>query len=309
MTKNEKRKKTPASNTAILSCSRNEQVVELAKALLREYMHKRGYSRTLKAYDEEDPRTEYSISSRALMADMMLLKGKSKSSIMEDIGTRKIEKKGVMQRMAELDVEIEQLNQKVDAVNGKLKAVKKKKKKKEEKQQKKPKRANSAPPSMWVPPAPASIDEQSSEPVFNSSIGIGYKSNKGPVLFGGRDWIPPPIDSTSAETTGGSEGWASNKILTGTEFKDLREKMRNEVEEERTRVGRVTSGHHVTLAPTAVSTGHGLPRGNTKLDKTALRLTSPPTEVLSPTTSALRPASLEPGSATKRDKRVSFAEK
>eukprot|EP01062_Namystynia_karyoxenos_P033296 TRINITY_DN24500_c1_g1_i1.p1 TRINITY_DN24500_c1_g1~~TRINITY_DN24500_c1_g1_i1.p1 ORF type:complete len:733 (+),score=212.54 TRINITY_DN24500_c1_g1_i1:86-2284(+) len=59
------------SDAEIWSCSREEQVEELAQALLREYMHRKGFRDTLAAFDQEQPRTARTIGSRALMGDMM----------------------------------------------------------------------------------------------------------------------------------------------------------------------------------------------------------------------------------------------
>ncbi|GET86801.1 hypothetical protein, conserved [Leishmania tarentolae] len=53
------------------SLSRHEQVELLAQALLREYMHRRGLRVTLHAFDEESPRDERTISSRALMRQLL----------------------------------------------------------------------------------------------------------------------------------------------------------------------------------------------------------------------------------------------
>eukprot|EP01059_Diplonema_ambulator_P004883 TRINITY_DN14611_c0_g2_i6.p1 TRINITY_DN14611_c0_g2~~TRINITY_DN14611_c0_g2_i6.p1 ORF type:complete len:574 (+),score=189.02 TRINITY_DN14611_c0_g2_i6:172-1893(+) len=139
-------------------------------------MHKKGYVRTLKSYDNEDPRTEYTISSRKLMQDMMAIKGGVRGSIMEEISSRKIERRGVMSRVAELDKEIESLREEVKRLKKKIQ-----KEKKPPKKEKKPKRASSAPPPALEEPA-----------FLAAEIGVGYKS-KGPIGFGGRDWAPPAV--------------------------------------------------------------------------------------------------------------------
>ncbi|KPA75728.1 hypothetical protein ABB37_08274 [Leptomonas pyrrhocoris] len=54
---------------AALSC--REQAELLAQALLREFMHRRGLHETLKAFDEENPRDERTISSRAVMRQLL----------------------------------------------------------------------------------------------------------------------------------------------------------------------------------------------------------------------------------------------
>ncbi|CAG9570472.1 hypothetical_protein_-_conserved [Leishmania major strain Friedlin] len=55
----------------IESLSRDEQVKLLAQALLREYMHRRGLRETLRTFDAENPRDERTISSRALMRQLL----------------------------------------------------------------------------------------------------------------------------------------------------------------------------------------------------------------------------------------------
>lgn len=56
-----------------MSTERLEQVNQLAQALLREYMHRKGYKVTLQKFDEENPRTEATISSRSVMNNAMLM--------------------------------------------------------------------------------------------------------------------------------------------------------------------------------------------------------------------------------------------
>ncbi|KEG06986.1 hypothetical protein DQ04_11371000, partial [Trypanosoma grayi] len=48
-----------------------EQVDALAQALLREFMHRRGYTRTLQTFDCECPRNERTIASRQLMRQLL----------------------------------------------------------------------------------------------------------------------------------------------------------------------------------------------------------------------------------------------
>lgn len=71
----------------------------LSQALLREYMHKKKFTATLKLFDEENPRNEKTISSRALMADLMHLqallpefKKKGVDTIMEVLCYYRLEK-------------------------------------------------------------------------------------------------------------------------------------------------------------------------------------------------------------------------
>jgi hypothetical protein len=51
--------------------SPSEAVEQLAQALLREYMHRKGAKATLAIFDEENPRTEKTIGSRAVMTSLM----------------------------------------------------------------------------------------------------------------------------------------------------------------------------------------------------------------------------------------------
>ena len=58
---------------AAFALSKEQRIDELAKALLREYMHRKGYKKTLAAFDEENPRSESTISSRLAMNETMAL--------------------------------------------------------------------------------------------------------------------------------------------------------------------------------------------------------------------------------------------
>ena len=63
-------------------------IVELvSQALLREYMHKKGYKATLAKYDAEEPRTEQSISSRAHLSNVLGINPKTSaySTFMESL--------------------------------------------------------------------------------------------------------------------------------------------------------------------------------------------------------------------------------
>lgn len=57
----------------VLQLPARQQIDLLAQALLREYMHRKGYKGTLAAFDSENPRTEITISSRQLMTQLMQL--------------------------------------------------------------------------------------------------------------------------------------------------------------------------------------------------------------------------------------------
>lgn len=63
--------KAAASLDTVGSLGVHEQVELLAQALLREFMHRRGYTKTLRAFDAECPRDERTISSRQLMRQLL----------------------------------------------------------------------------------------------------------------------------------------------------------------------------------------------------------------------------------------------
>eukprot|EP00760_Papus_ankaliazontas_P012805 PhM_4_TR15565/c0_g1_i1/m.98406 len=62
-----------AAAAAAAALSAPERVEELAQALLREFMHKKKYYKTLQQFDTEKPRTEKTIGSRSVMNDLMAL--------------------------------------------------------------------------------------------------------------------------------------------------------------------------------------------------------------------------------------------
>ncbi|EKF30502.1 hypothetical protein MOQ_005685 [Trypanosoma cruzi marinkellei] len=69
---NSRRPKSGAVNMdAITSLTVREQVDALAQALLREFMHRRGYTKTLQKFDCECPRDERTIASRQLMRQLL----------------------------------------------------------------------------------------------------------------------------------------------------------------------------------------------------------------------------------------------
>ncbi|KAF5224510.1 hypothetical protein ECC02_002453 [Trypanosoma cruzi] len=69
---NSRRPKSGAvSMDAITSLTVREQVDALAQALLREFMHRRGYTKTLQKFDCECPRDERTIASRQLMRQLL----------------------------------------------------------------------------------------------------------------------------------------------------------------------------------------------------------------------------------------------
>ncbi|KEG11986.1 hypothetical protein DQ04_02101200, partial [Trypanosoma grayi] len=62
-----------AQASPVYEMPHERQVELLSEALLREYMHRRKFTETLHVFDEEHPRDNDTISSRALMSDLMAL--------------------------------------------------------------------------------------------------------------------------------------------------------------------------------------------------------------------------------------------
>ncbi|KAK7196765.1 hypothetical protein NESM_000616500 [Novymonas esmeraldas] len=97
------------ANAPVLTMAHEDQVRLLSDALLREYMHRRGFLATLKAFDEEHPRDADTISSRALMSDLMALdagaqqrmKGEGVETIMEMLCNLRVERRLETERLTE----------------------------------------------------------------------------------------------------------------------------------------------------------------------------------------------------------------
>ncbi|RNE98111.1 hypothetical protein TraAM80_08955 [Trypanosoma rangeli] len=71
MTDGEHAKPGAADMDTITALSVREQVEALAQALLREFMHRRGYTKTLQMFDRECPRDARTIASRQLMRQLL----------------------------------------------------------------------------------------------------------------------------------------------------------------------------------------------------------------------------------------------
>lgn len=65
--------KSQVGTSPVYKMAHEDQVRLLSDALLREYMHKKGFRKTLSTFDREHPRDTDTISSRAVMADLMAL--------------------------------------------------------------------------------------------------------------------------------------------------------------------------------------------------------------------------------------------
>jgi ubiquitin carboxyl-terminal hydrolase MINDY-3/4 len=105
----------------VLQLDRDTQAKLLSEALLREFMHKRKFLQTLKQFDIENPRNEMTITSRALMQELMTMQKvmpqmKSQhgiESIVEAVCEHRIEKKHHLQEMKEMEKEIEALTSRI----------------------------------------------------------------------------------------------------------------------------------------------------------------------------------------------------
>ncbi|KAJ9443968.1 Protein FAM188A-like protein [Diplonema papillatum] len=73
----EKKKKAakPSNSAALFAADEGTQADESSKALLREFMHSKGLTDTLRTFDDEQPRGDLTIASRALMSDLLALHG------------------------------------------------------------------------------------------------------------------------------------------------------------------------------------------------------------------------------------------
>lgn len=107
----------------------DEQVQLLSDALLREYMHRRGFRATLKAFDEEHPRDDNTISSRAVMSDLMALqaddqqrmKGQGIETIMEMLCNLRVERRVEAEKLtAAAEAPLPKVPAKYDALEAKL---------------------------------------------------------------------------------------------------------------------------------------------------------------------------------------------
>lgn len=116
------------ANAPVLKMAHEEQVQLLSDALLREYMHRRGFLATLKAFDEEHPRDANTISSRALMSDLMALnpddqqrmKGEGIETIMEMLCNLRVERRLETEKlMAEAHMPLPQVPANYEALKNK----------------------------------------------------------------------------------------------------------------------------------------------------------------------------------------------
>lgn len=116
------------ANAPVLTMAHEAQVQLLSDALLREYMHRRGFLATLKAFDTEHPRDENTISSRALMSDLMALdaneqqrmKGEGVETIMEMLCNLRVERRLMTERLsAEAEMELPKVPANYDTLKAK----------------------------------------------------------------------------------------------------------------------------------------------------------------------------------------------
>ena len=255
---------------AILTAPRSVQLDEVAKALLREYMHKRGHVDALRAFDEEDPRTPHTIQSRKLMAELMFLPpgSKPKGSVMEHVCAARIRKRfcsadeaAVAARVAEVQAELKKTKTALKKAKAKLADSKAaaadasaaaaaaaagngaKRAKKAASVSVTPVVGSSSSSSgmNWAPPGAADGfggvggggGGGQEEDAFGSAIGVGYKVGDavGQLGFGGRDWKPPAVAAGKQEAA-----WPTRSVFADADVSAMREKMREEVESERDRL-------------------------------------------------------------------------
>ncbi|KAL7702193.1 Deubiquitinating enzyme MINDY-3/4 conserved domain containing protein [Lotmaria passim] len=117
------------ADAPVYKMTHEEQVQLLSDALLREYMHRRGFCATLKAFDEEHPRDDNTISSRALMSDLMALEAADQQrmkadgieTIMEMLCNLRVERRVEVERLtAEVEAPLPKVPAKYDALKAKL---------------------------------------------------------------------------------------------------------------------------------------------------------------------------------------------
>lgn len=106
--------KNDAIAAAVKAMDMSAQSSLLSQALLREYMHRKGYKRTLAVFDEESPRTDTTISSRQLMASLMELqtiqdrnqeRKEPMATIMDMLCSYRLRKRDIIRRRQEGDAE------------------------------------------------------------------------------------------------------------------------------------------------------------------------------------------------------------
>jgi ubiquitin carboxyl-terminal hydrolase MINDY-3/4 len=117
------------ADAPVYKMTHEEQVQLLSDALLREYMHRRGFRATLKAFDEEHPRDDNTISSRAVMSDLMALRSDDQQrmkeagveTIMEMLCNLRVERRVEVERLtAEAESPLPKVPARYDALEAKL---------------------------------------------------------------------------------------------------------------------------------------------------------------------------------------------
>jgi hypothetical protein len=107
--------KAAPAEAPVYRATEDEQVELLAQALLREYMHRKQFKRTLESFDAEFPRDDRTVSSRAVMYDLMHLahvmpgmKDRGIETIMEALCCLRCEKREEVAAQAQLKAAIAQ---------------------------------------------------------------------------------------------------------------------------------------------------------------------------------------------------------
>lgn len=119
----------------IYTLPHTDQVDLLAQALLREFMHRKKFSETLSTFDAECPRTEKTVSSRAVMSDLMeipppkvhQMKESGYETFMEILCCDRLEKRKKGHRTAELQAKLREPLPEIQAPPPAAKATKQKK--------------------------------------------------------------------------------------------------------------------------------------------------------------------------------------
>lgn len=101
--------KAKLGTAPVYGMAHEEQVRLLSDALLREYMHRKGFLQTLKKFDEEHPRDADTVSSRAVMCDLMALTSSDQQRLKSE-GTET-----VMEMLCSMRTERRQLTEELEA--------------------------------------------------------------------------------------------------------------------------------------------------------------------------------------------------
>ena len=211
-------------------------------------MHKREFKNTLAIFDEEMPRSEVTIQSRQLMMDLLHYCGTTcESSIIEFVCKGRVTKLYQLKEIAELDIELQALQQEAKTLSEEVAPLKKTLKKLKKKTEQTMEKASKKQQTKTRKPSPAPVIDRSSSwkpPGIDSSgdsisdIGVGLKKGDSQIGSKGRNWAPPTVttDKNSPYTS-----WAVNNTVRNSELSDIRKMIQEEVEFGREKVEQVTT--------------------------------------------------------------------